>query len=74
MKNFYILFVVLFSLSINAQTNLLYNGTVDDQTGWTFLNMWGTDSVVDVDGTSTAAEIALLAINNGAIEITDICG
>lgn len=74
MKNFYILFVVLFSLSINAQTNLLTNGSVDDQTGWTFLNMWGTDSTVDVEGTPTPPEQVLLNVNNGSIEITDMCG
>ena len=74
MNNFYFLILMSITLSVNAQTNLLSNGTVDDQTGWTFLNMWGTDSVVDVNGTPTPPENALLAVNNGAIEITDVCG
>jgi PKD repeat protein len=74
MKNFYILFLVLFSISINAQTNLLTNGTVDDQTGWTFLNMWGTDNTVDVEGTPTPPEQVLLNANNGTVELSMRCG
>lgn len=75
MKSFYILFVVLFSLSINAQ-NFLTNGTFDDDTGWTFVNQYNTDSVIDVNNTpndstdDVEAHLVAVSIENGSLNIT----
>ena len=70
MKHFYFLTIIFLSLSISAQ-NLLSNGSFDDQSGWTFVNQYGTDSTIDINNTpddttdDVEAHIASITIENG---------
>lgn len=74
MKHFYFLTIIFLSLSINAQ-NLLSNGSFDDQSGWTFVNQYGTDSTIDINNTpddttdDVEAHIASITIENGLLNI-----